>query len=162
MEETTSQPEESGRSLTSVIMIFTVGFTLVILIFFILSLILALVDAEYWGRIFEIIKDAFVIVLAVEGILIVVGLAIFIVQVARLINLLKNEIKPIVDNTRETTQTAKTTASFVKEHVAEPVITTQGFVAGVIALIRELFRLQRVVRHSPEVIGEEEKEAVNS
>lgn len=68
------------------------------------------------------IRDIFIIVMAIETLLIGLVLVILIVQIARLINLLQNEIKPILDSTNETVSTLRGTTAFLSDNLAEPVI----------------------------------------
>ena len=49
---------------------------------------------------------------------------------ARLINLLQNEIKPILYSTNETVSTLRGTAAFLSDNLAEPVIKLNEYLAG--------------------------------
>ena len=69
-----------------------------------------------------VIRDIFIIFMALETLLIGFTLVILIVQLARLINLLQNEIKPILDSTNETVSTMRGTATFLSDNLAEPVV----------------------------------------
>jgi uncharacterized protein YoxC len=60
--------------------------------------------------------------MALESLLIGLTLVILIVQLARLINLLQNEIKPILDSTNETVSTMRGTITFLSDNLAEPVV----------------------------------------
>lgn len=70
----------------------------------------------------EQIRDVFIIFMALESLIIGVALVVLIVQLSTLINLLQNEIRPILNSTSETVNTLKGTAKFVSNHMAEPVI----------------------------------------
>jgi hypothetical protein len=59
-----------------------------------------------------------------------VALIILIVQLASLINLLQNEVRPILTATSETVNTLRGTAEFLGENVVEPVIKLNGYLAG--------------------------------
>jgi hypothetical protein len=76
------------------------------------------------------IRDIFIIVMALESLLIGVALIVLIVQVASLINLLQNEVRPILDATNETVNHLRGTAEFLGENVVEPVIKLNGYLAG--------------------------------
>lgn len=82
----------------------------------------------------EQIRDVFIIFMALESLVIGLALVILIVQLATLINLLQNEIRPIINSTNETVNTLKGTAQFVSDHLAEPVIKLNQFMA----MIRKL------------------------
>jgi hypothetical protein len=76
------------------------------------------------------IRDVFIIVVALETLVIGVALVVLIVQLASLINLLQNEVRPILLATSETVNTLRGTAEFLGENVVEPVIKLNGYLAG--------------------------------
>ena len=76
------------------------------------------------------IRDVFLIVVALETLVIGVALIVLIVQLASLINLLQNEVRPILHATNETVNTLRGTAEFLGENVVEPVIKLNGYLAG--------------------------------
>jgi len=76
------------------------------------------------------IRDVFIIVVALETLVIGVALIVLIVQLASLINLLQNEVRPILHATNETVNTLRGTAEFLGESVVEPVIKLNGYLAG--------------------------------
>ncbi len=79
----------------------------------------------------ERIRDVFIIFMAVESIIIGAALVILIVQLSALINLLQNEVKPILESTRDTVNTMRGTTKFVGDHFAAPVIKVNTLAAGV-------------------------------
>lgn len=76
------------------------------------------------------IRDIFIIVLSLEFMVLGAALVILVIQLAKLINLLQNEVKPILDATTETVNTLKGTTSFLSENLVEPVIKLNGYMAG--------------------------------
>jgi flagellar basal body-associated protein FliL len=76
------------------------------------------------------IRDVFIIVVALESLVIGVALIVLIVQLASLINLLQNEVRPILTATNETVNNLRGTAEFLGENVVEPVIKLNGYLAG--------------------------------
>jgi predicted tellurium resistance membrane protein TerC len=76
------------------------------------------------------IRDIFIIIVALESFVIGVALIVLIIQLASLINLLQNEVKPILHATNETVNTLRGTAEFLGENVVEPVIKLNGYLAG--------------------------------
>lgn len=76
------------------------------------------------------IRDVFIIVVALETLVIGVALIVLIVQLASLINLLQNEVRPILHATSETVNTLRGTAEFLGENVVEPVIKLNGYLAA--------------------------------
>lgn len=76
------------------------------------------------------IRDVFIIFMAVESIVIGIALVILMVQLAVLINLLQNEIKPILTSTSETVNTLRGTVQFLGDNLTEPVIKLNQYMAG--------------------------------
>jgi hypothetical protein len=83
------------------------------------------------------IRDIFIIFMAFESLVIGAALIILVVQVASLINLLQNEVKPILDATNETVNTLRGTTTFLSENLVEPVIKLNSYLAG----LRRFFQL---------------------
>ena len=94
--------------------------------------------AEQVGR----IRDIFLIFMALESLLIGAALIVLIVQVASLINLLQNEVRPILQSTTETVNNLRGTAEFLGENVVQPVIKLNGYLAGLQRVI-ELMGIKR-------------------
>lgn len=95
-------------------------------------------DAETTSK----IADVFIIFMALESLVIGLVLVVLIVQLARLINLLQNEIKPIVESTNETVSTLRGTTQFLSDNISEPVIKLNEYMAGV----GEFFKIVRPKR----------------
>jgi hypothetical protein len=76
------------------------------------------------------IRDIFIIIVALESLVIGVAVIVLIVQLASLINLLQNEVRPILTATNETVNNLRGTAEFLGENVVEPVIKLNGYLAG--------------------------------
>jgi hypothetical protein len=77
------------------------------------------------------IKDVFIIFMALQSLFLGIILVVLIIQLARLINLLQNDIKPILDSTNETVSTLRGTTAFLSENVVEPVIKMNEYMAGI-------------------------------
>ena len=80
-------------------------------------------------------RDVFIIFMALEMLVIGAAIVVLMVQLAVLINLLQNEIRPILESTNETVNTVKGTAEFLSKNVSEPVIKVNGALAGIQHLI---------------------------
>lgn len=76
------------------------------------------------------IRDVFIIIMALESLLIGAVLVILILQIAQLTNLIQHEIKPILDSTNETISTLRGTTEFLGNNLAEPVIKLNEYVAA--------------------------------
>lgn len=140
--ETKTTPE--GPSLEEIRkqrrMAISLGITALIIIALIISSLVFLLspntNAEYVAR----IRDVFIIIMAFESILIGAVLVILILQIARLSNMLQNEIKPILYSTNETINTLRGTTQFLSENLTEPVIKLNEYVAGLMKIL-EIFKL---------------------
>ena len=119
----------------SVVGIFAILALLVTAIYFLLR---PQTDAETVGK----IRDVFIIVMALESLLIGAALIVLMVQVASLINLLQNEVKPVLAATTETVNNLRGTAEFLGENVVGPVIKLNGYLAGMQRML-ELMGLKR-------------------
>jgi len=76
------------------------------------------------------VRDIFIIFMALEFLLVGGVMVILIIQLARLTLLLQNEIKPILDSTNETANTLRGTTAFLSEHLVEPVLKLNQYMAG--------------------------------
>lgn len=81
------------------------------------------------------IRDIFIIVVALESLVIGVALVVLIVQMASLINLLQNEVRPILKATNDTVNNLRGTAEFLGENVVEPVIKMNSYMAGLYRML---------------------------
>lgn len=89
------------------------------------------------------LRDIFVVVYALETVVIAVALVVLICQVAQLINLTKNEVSPILKTTRETVNNVKGTVAFLGNNLVEPTIKANSTAAGVskvVTTIASLFK----------------------
>jgi hypothetical protein len=90
----------------------------------------------------SLVRDIFIIFMALEALIIGAALVILSIQLAILINLLQNEIKPILQSTNETVNTVKGTVTFLGNNMAEPIITLNEYLAAFKRLV-DILRLGR-------------------
>lgn len=76
------------------------------------------------------IRDVFIIFMALQSILTGMTLVVLMIQLARLTNLLQNEIKPILDSTNDTLNNLRGTTNFLSDNLVEPVIKLNEYTAG--------------------------------
>ena len=88
------------------------------------------------------VRDIFIIFMALESLLIGAASVVLIIQLASLINLLQNEVKPILKSTNETVNTLRGTSEFLSENLVEPVIKLNSYLAGLKRLF-DLFGINR-------------------
>ena len=138
-EELAAQREAERQARNTMIGI-AIG-VLVILGLLITAIVLML-RSETSGETVGKIRDVFVIVMALMSLFIGVAVVILVVQVASLVNLVQNEIRPILKATNETVNTLRGTAEFLGENVVEPVIKLNGYLAG-LQRVLELMGIKR-------------------
>ncbi len=146
---TPEDTKDNRWSVSRMAIIFVGAFLGLQLLIFIVGLVLALADVQVAGAVISLFRDYVLLVLALEGVLIIAGLAIVAVQVARLVNLIRAETRPILSDARETVGTLKTTAEFVGKEMREPVAQTRSFMAGLTTFVRELLAIRRLIRRRP-------------
>lgn len=130
--ETSTHPKSDESNQKYIII--GVAVILVVLALIVLATIF-LVNPEN-SAITEQIRDVFIIFMALESLIIGIALVVLIVQLSTLINLLQNEIRPIINATNETVNTLKGTTKFISENLTEPVIKVNQYVAMLKQLIR--------------------------
>jgi hypothetical protein len=95
-------------------------------------------DVETTGR----IRDIFIIVLALESLLIGAALIILVIQLAVLTNLVQNEVRPILASTKETVKTLRGTSEFISKRAVAPIISVSSTMVG----FRKLFEIIGFIR----------------
>lgn len=88
------------------------------------------------------IRDIFIILMAFISLLIGLVLVILIVQIAELTNLLKTQIKPVIESANETVSNLRGTTEFLGKNMVEPVVKLNEY-AAVIKRLTELINLGR-------------------
>jgi hypothetical protein len=135
----TTTSEEIKRQRRIVILLIII--IIIVLLIFIASLAF-LLNPETSSVTVARIRDVFIIIMAVESIFVGVVLVVLMVQLARLMNLMQNEIRPILDSTNETINNLRGTTEFLTTNLAEPVIKINEYVAA-LQKITELLHLTR-------------------
>jgi hypothetical protein len=86
----------------------------------------------------ELLRDAAIIFVAFETLVIGVLLVILMVQLQSLVVLLRDEIKPMLEAANETMATVRGTTQFVSHNVVSPVVKWSGYLAGLQRIVREI------------------------
>jgi hypothetical protein len=84
-------------------------------------------------------RDVAIIILALESIVIGILLAVLVIQVIRLVKLLREEVLPILNSTQETVGTVRGTATFMTDHLVQPVVKVSSYAAGARQAVSTLF-----------------------
>jgi uncharacterized protein YqhQ len=88
------------------------------------------------------LRDIAIILMALVSVLVGIVLFILVVQVGILLNLLQNEIWPILKSTNETLHTIRGTTVFLSDNLVEPVIKLNSYLAA----MRPIFQVPRIFR----------------
>ena len=88
------------------------------------------------------VRDIFSIVMALESLLIGLSLIVLMIQLARLINLMQNEIKPILESTQNTVNNLRGTTAFLSNNMVEPVMKLNEYLAALRSALESL----RIIR----------------
>lgn len=116
--------EEEGSSRKLVIgLVITIVVVMALIILAIYALTLPTTDTAR-------VRDIFIIFMALESLLLGFAVIILIIQIARLTNLLQNEVKPILESTNETVSTLRGTTAFLSDNLTEPVIKLNEYLAA--------------------------------
>jgi hypothetical protein len=135
-------PEQLRQQRAIVIGIVVIGLVLLTIIVLVTVGMLRM-EAETTAK----IADIFIVFMALESLIIGLVLIILIIQLARLINLLQHEIKPIVESTNETVSTLRGTTQFISDNLSEPLIKINEYLAG----LSEFFKIIRPKRKNKKV-----------
>jgi hypothetical protein len=79
----------------------------------------------------ETVRDLFIIVLALESLVIGTLLVVLVYQLIVLIKMLRNDVKPMLESTQETLNTIKGTTTFVSQRVTKPAMAASSYVSGI-------------------------------
>lgn len=85
------------------------------------------------------LRDLVIIAFALEILVVGVALIVVAVQLARLLHLLRHEIKPILEQASDTIGALRGTARLVSENVAAPVVKLSGALAGALRFLKMLW-----------------------
>jgi len=86
----------------------------------------------------QLLRDAAIVFVAFETLLIGVLLIILMLQMQSLIVLLRDEIRPMLEAANETLATVRGTTQFVSHNVVSPVVKWSGYLAGLRRIVREI------------------------
>lgn len=115
----------------------------IILIIILVVVILATIITIAWlwnqpAAELERIRDFFLILMGLMSMVTSITLVILLLQLARLINLLQNELRPMMDSTNETLAHLRGTTVFLSDNIAEPLIKLNEYMAGFSQLVQIL------------------------
>jgi hypothetical protein len=119
-----------------------IGIGIVTIALILIAVVLA-INAPGSIPIVQVIRDLVVIVLALELIITLTALVVLSVQVARFVNLLSNEFKPIIHSTTDTINTVRGTARFISKNLTEPVMNANSTLRGIGKALRDVNAIRK-------------------
>ncbi|HEY9151926.1 MAG TPA: hypothetical protein VIN60_03500 [Anaerolineales bacterium] len=122
--------------------VITVSIIAVVVLALLITAIYFLLRPETPADVVGKIRDVFIIVVGLETLIIGVALVVLLIQLASLINLLQNEVRPIIQAANETVNTLRGTAEFLSKNAVEPVVKLNSYLAS-IQRVLELMGLKR-------------------
>jgi len=111
----------------------------------------------------QMARDLFIILLALELVVIGAAFTVLLLQIARFVNLLSNEIDPILKTTSDTVHTVHGTVIFINKNLTDPLIKTSSVVAGIRRVTKDATFLKGILSglSAAIVVEEETKESEN-
>lgn len=105
----------------------------------------------------QMVRDMFIILLALELLIIGAAFTALLLQFARFINLLSNEIDPILKTTSDTVNTVRGTAVFINQNLMDPLIKTSSVMTGMRRLTQDATFLKGILAGLSAAVVEAEK-----
>lgn len=85
-----------------------------------------------------VVRDVAIVLLALESLVIGVLLALMLLQLRKLVRLLREEIAPLMTSANDTVGTVHDTVDFVSHSVVDPLIKVSSYTTGTIQALRSL------------------------
>jgi hypothetical protein len=105
---------------------------------FLILLVAAIVLMASNPKATTVIRDIALVFVAVETFLIGLAMILLIFQIQVLIQVLRDEIQPLLRSVNDTASTVRGTTEFVSHNVVSPVIRIAGFASGVRRVFRDV------------------------
>ena len=138
-EQIAAQKAQEQQTRSIIISVSVIG---VVILALLITAIYFLLRPETSADLVSKIRDVFIIVVGLETLIIGVALVVLLIQLASLINLLQNEVRPIIQATNETVNTLRGTADFLSKNAVEPVMKLNSYLAS-IQRVLELMGVKR-------------------
>jgi hypothetical protein len=133
-------PEEQAAKRTQMIIIAAaVGFLIL--------LVVAIVLMASFPRATEVIRDIAIVFVAVATFLIGLAIILLIFQIQVLIQVLRDEIQPLLRSVNDTASTVRGTTEFVSHNMVSPIIKASGFMAGMGRVVSDAVAVTRAATH---------------
>ena len=115
-------------------------------VLFLVLLIAAIVLMAMNEEATQVIRDIAIVFVAVETFLIGLAILLLIFQIQTLIQVLRDEVQPLLRSVNDTASTVRGTTAFVSQNVVSPFIKVAGFTAAVQRVTSDLIHIAGAAR----------------
>ncbi len=136
--ETLTPEEKAAKRTQAYIITGAVGFLIL--------LVAAIVLMASFPSATTVVRDIAIVFVAVETFLIGLAMILLIFQIQVLIQVLRDEIQPLLRSVNDTASTVRGTTEFVSHSVVSPIIQAAGFASGVRRVIRDVIGVAKATR----------------
>jgi len=91
------------------------------------------------------VRDIAIVLLALESLVIGILLAVMLVQLRKLMRMLRDEIAPVLRSANDTVDTMRGTTHFLSQNLVEPAIKISSVSSGAWQAVRNLLFIRRRV-----------------
>lgn len=132
-------PEEQAAKRTQMIII---G----VAVAFLVLLVVAIVLMARFPTATQVVRDIAIVFVAVETFLIGLAMILLIFQIQVLVQVLRDEIQPLLRSVNDTVSTVRGTSEFVSHNMVSPIIKAAGFTAGVRRVVGDVVGVVKATR----------------
>lgn len=136
------EPTEEAPQLQGALIAIGVAILLITLGLLVIAYVLAS-NAQTAAPGVRVIRDLLIIVVTLEVIVVGAAVTVFLIQVARLVNLISNEVEPLITATSDTVNTVRGTALFLSKNLVEPVMTMNSSLKGLAKVAGDVDALRK-------------------
>ncbi len=115
-------------------------------VLFLILLVAAIVLMATYPVATQVIRDIAIVFVAVETFLIGLAVLLLVFQIQTLIQVLRDEIQPLLRSVNDTASTVRGTTAFVSHNVVSPFIKLAGFAAAVQRVTSDLIHIAGAAR----------------
>lgn len=94
----------------------------------------------------QVVRDIAIVFVAVTTLLIGLAMLLLIFQLQVLIQVLREEIQPLLRSVNDTVSTVRGTTEFMSQNVVTPVIQAASFTAGIRRMVRDILGVAGAMR----------------
>lgn len=115
-------------------------------IVFLVALVVAIVLMASYPSATQVVRDIAIVFVAVETFLIGLAMIVLLFQLQVLIQVLRDEIQPLLRSVNDTASTVRGTTEFVSHNMVSPIIKAAGFAAGIRQVLSDTISIAKTTR----------------